>query len=145
MSIIIEKKGYSLLETTLTLSIVALLVLIGSSFKLDNKKYQLETAARKVYSYLSLARFRSVHRQLPVRIRLIDGYCELAEYDSQNSLWITRSREFLEGVQVAANNFPVFYPQGTVSNMATIKLRNERGSYQITVSITGRIKSIRTD
>jgi len=145
MSRIRGKRGYSLLETTLTLSIVAMLVLIGSSFKLNNKKHQLEIAARKVYSYLSLARFRSVHRQLPVRIRLIDGFCELAEYNSQNSLWITKYREFLDGVQVAVNNSPVFYPQGTVSNLATIKLRNESGSYQITVAITGRIKSIRID
>ncbi|MGB9893323.1 MAG: GspH/FimT family pseudopilin [Candidatus Saccharicenans sp.] len=138
-------KGYSLLETTLTLSVVAVLMLIGSSFRINNGRHQLEVAVRKIYSNLSLARFRSIQRQLPIRVSFNENFCELAEYDSQQSLWITRNRELLEGVKITANNFPVFYPQGTVSNLATIKVLNANGTYQITVAITGRIKASKLD
>lgn len=137
--------GYSLLETTMALSIVALLVLIGSSFNLNPGKHQLEVAVRKVHSSLSLARFRSIHRQVPVKVSFEDNFCLVAEFDNQNAQWVTKSREFLEGVKVQATNSPVFFPQGTVSNLATIKISNNRGLYQITVAITGRIKSSRIE
>ncbi|MDI6699414.1 MAG: GspH/FimT family protein [Candidatus Saccharicenans sp.] len=135
-----ESCGFSLLETTIALSLVALLVLIGSSFKINSQKHQLEVAVRKVHSSLSLARFRSVQRQVPVRISFESGFCELAEYDSERKIWLNKSRDLLEGVEVAANNAPVFYPQGTVSSLATIIIRNDSGAYQVTVAITGRIK-----
>jgi len=122
------------------LSIVGLLVLIGSSFKINSKKHQLEVAVRKVHSSLSLARFRSVQRQVPVRVSFDGGFCELAEYNSQQDLWLKKSQDPLEGVEVTANNAPVFYPQGTVSGLATINIRNDSGAYQVTVAITGRIK-----
>ncbi|MDD8032029.1 MAG: GspH/FimT family protein [Acidobacteriota bacterium] len=137
--------GYSLLETTMALSIVALLVLIGSSFNLNPGKHQLEVAVRKIHSSLSLARFRSIHRQVPVKVSFEENFCLMAEFDSQNAQWITKSREFLEGVKISATNAPIFYPQGTVSNLATIKISNSRGLYQITVAITGRIKSSRIE
>lgn len=137
-----EKKlrGFSLLETTVVLSIVALLVLIGSSFKVNTKKHLLEVAVRKVHSSLTLARFRSVQRQVPVRVSFDGSFCELAEYNSEQAQWLNRRRELMEGVEVSANNAPVFYPQGTVSGLATIKIRNDSGAYQVTVAITGRIK-----
>ncbi|MGB9906195.1 MAG: GspH/FimT family pseudopilin [Candidatus Saccharicenans sp.] len=138
-----KRPGFSLLEITFVLSIVAMLVLIGSSFSLNHKKHQLEVAVRKVHSSLCLARFRSVQRQLPVRVSINQLACELAEYDSQKATWLLRSRDLLEGVEVSANNSPVFYPQGTVSSLATINIRNEKGSYQLTVAITGRIKITR--
>lgn len=140
-----KTRGFSLLETTIVLSIVALLFLIGSSSRINSKKYQLEVAVRKIHSSLSLARFRSVHRQLPVRVCFARDYCELAEYDSQQARWLIKSRYFFEGVEVSANNSPVFYPQGTVSSLATIKVRNDSGEYQVTVAITGRIKISRLE
>ncbi|MCX8161341.1 MAG: GspH/FimT family pseudopilin [Candidatus Saccharicenans sp.] len=135
-----KQDGFSLLEITMVLSIVALLVLIGSSFKLNNKKHLLDLAVRRVHSCLSLARFRSVQRQVPVRVSFDRSFCELAEYDSEQAAWLKKRQELLEGVEVTANNAPVFYPQGTVSSLATIKIRNDSGAYQVTVAITGRIK-----
>ena len=35
-------------------------------------------------------------------------------------------------------------PQGTVSDLASITVANARGSYRITVAITGRIRTVRT-
>jgi hypothetical protein len=46
----------------------------------------------------------------------------------------------LEGVNIQANNSPVFHPQGTVSNLASIMISNTWGSYKITLAISGRIR-----
>ncbi|MBC7361770.1 MAG: type II secretion system protein [Candidatus Aminicenantes bacterium] len=137
--------GFSLLDTTVALSIVAVLLLVGSSFKINNKKHQLNQAVEKVCSNLSLARFLSVYRQVPIKVSFNQNFCELAEFDSQNSFWVIKSRQLLEGVEVSANNSPVFYPQGTVSNLASIKVSNDSGLYLITIAITGRVKVSQID
>lgn len=140
-----RNRGFSLLETTVALSIVAVLLLVGSSFKINNKKHQLNQAVEKVCLNLSLARFRSVYRQVPIKVSFNQNFCELAEFDSQNSFWVTKSRQLLEGVEVSANNSPIFYPQGTVSNLASIKVSNDSGLYLITIAITGRVKVSQID
>lgn len=137
--------GFSLLETTVALSIVAVLLLVSSSFNINTKKHKLNQAVEKVCSNLSLARFRSVYRQVPIKVSFNQNFCELAEFDSQNSLWVIKSRQLLEGVEVSANNSPVFYPQGTVSNLASIKVSNDSGLYLITIAITGRVKVSQID
>jgi len=45
-------------------------------------------------------------------------------------------------VTLKANNTPVFYPEGTVSNLATILVSNDRGGYRITLAMTGRVKAV---
>ena len=132
--------GYSLLEAVISMSIVMAIVFIGSSLRPDARKHQLQTAVNQIYSSLSLARFRAIHRQVPVKISFHENFCELSEFDSQKSFWVIRSRRFLEGVEITSNNEPIFYPQGTVSNLASIKVSNDRGLYLITIAITGRLK-----
>lgn len=137
--------GYTLLEAVISMSIMLAIIFIGSSFKPDTRKHQLNTAVNQIHSSLSLARFRAIRQQVPVKVSFHENFCELSEFDSQQSFWVTRSRRFLEGVEVTANNEPVFYPQGTVSNLASIKVANDRGLYLITVTITGRLKISQSD
>lgn len=137
--------GFSLLESLVALSIIMLLVLIGASFGLDSKKHQLEVAVEKVNSGLSLARFKAIHHQKPVKVRFSDYGYDLLEYDDNSSDWAKLSSILIEGVKIEANNSPVFYPQGTVSNLSTIKIGNERGLYSITIAITGRTKITRLE
>ena len=137
--------GYSLLEAVISMSIVLAIVFIGSSLRPDARKHQLQTAVNQIYSSLSLARFRAIHRQVPVKVSFHENFCELSEFDSQKSFWVIRSRRFLEGVEITSNNEPIFYPQGTVSNLASIKVSNDRGLYLITIAITGRLKISQSD
>ncbi len=137
--------GYSFLETLMALSIIILLFLMGASFRIDNKKHQLEVAVEKINSALSLARFKAVHHQKPVRVLLRNNGYDLLEYEESSSAWINRKSALLEGVKIEANNSPVFYPHGTVSSLATIRVSNERGIYSITIAITGRTKTSRLE
>jgi hypothetical protein len=66
-------------------------------------------------------------------------YC-LEQQNIQDGPWLRLSGRRLEGVVLRANNMPIFHPQGTVSNLATIWVENGWGRYKITLAITGRIK-----
>jgi len=44
-------------------------------------------------------------------------------------------------VTMISNNSPIFLPNGTAANMATITLTNPAGSRNVTVAITGRVKT----
>jgi hypothetical protein len=79
----------------------------------------------------------------PVRVRFVPSGFVLERYDAAASAWRASRRTVLDGVAVRANNAPIFHPQGTVSNMATVTVSNARGTYRITVAITGRIRTVR--
>jgi hypothetical protein len=92
---------------------------------------------------LNQARIRSVWEGVSVRVRLSSGAIALEQYDETGKTWRTLQTEFLEGVRIEANNSPIFHPTGTVTGLATILVSNSRGSYRITLAISGRIKVVK--
>jgi hypothetical protein len=80
----------------------------------------------------------------PVRVRFIASGFVLERFDAAAAAWREARTVALTGVDVRANNAPVFHPQGTVTDLATIIVGNARGTYRITVAITGRIRAVRT-
>jgi hypothetical protein len=79
----------------------------------------------------------------PVRIRFFPSGFVFERYDETAGAWRPARTAVVSGVTVRANNAPVFHPQGTVSGLATVTVANSRGSYRITVAITGRIRTVK--
>jgi hypothetical protein len=79
----------------------------------------------------------------PVRVRFAGPGFIIESHDAGSGAWRETRAVALPGVLVRANNSPVFHPQGTVSDLATITVENARGAYRITIAITGRIKAVR--
>ena len=133
--------GFTLIEMLLILSVVAIIIGIGaSSFISVIPKYRLQAAVWEVSAKLNEARYTAVLKGTAVRMRFADsGYC-LEHQNAQDGTWLRLSGRRLEGVSLRANNAPVFYPQGTVSNLATIWVENGFARYRITLAITGRVK-----
>ncbi|HPW17163.1 MAG TPA: GspH/FimT family pseudopilin [Candidatus Aminicenantes bacterium] len=139
-----RRPGFTLVEAVTALAISGLLVLGGAqAVGRLGPRLRLRSGAWEVTSGLGQARFQAVMSGEPVRVRFLPSGFVLERYDAAASAWRTARRSVLEGVAVRANNAPVFHPQGTVSNMATVTVSNSRGSYRITVAITGRIKTTR--
>ena len=139
-----RRRGFTLVEAVMALALSGLLVLGGvQAVGRLGPKLRLQSGIWEVTSGLGQARFRAIMSGEPVRVRFIPSGFTLERYDAAASAWRAARRSVLEGVAVRANNAPVFYPQGTVSNMATITVSNSRGSYRITVAITGRIRTVR--
>ncbi len=134
-------RGFTLFEVLVFLSIFTLLLGLASiSFLNSTDKYRLQKAVWEIHSKLNYARFKAIFTGTKYRISFNpDGY-SIARYNENNGEWKNEMGAILEGVLIQANNNPVFHPQGTVSNLASITLSNTWGHYKITLAISGRIK-----
>ena len=138
-------RGFTLVEVLLALAVAGLLAFgaVPAVGRLA-QGMRLRAGIWEVTSGLNQARFQAILSGAPVRVRFAAPGLVFERYDEEARSWKTSRAEPLEGVRVLANNAPVFHPQGTVSDLATIRVSNERGAYRITVAITGRIKTVRT-
>jgi len=137
-----KEHGFTLAETVLAIALAGFLVYGGSvSFKQLIPKFRLQTGLWEIQSTLSQARFKSAWKGRKYRVRFEGPGCKLDTYDEGSGTWHLERAARLEGVDVKANNSPTFFPEGTVSDLATITVSNSRGAYKITVAITGRVRT----
>jgi len=136
--------GFSLMESLLVCSLLAAAICLGAvSFQRLVPKYRLKNAAWEIQSRLAYARTRSAFDGTPIRLRFeADGF-SVERYDGGANAWKSLEKSRLEGVTVRANNTPTFYPQGTVSDLATILVFNAEGTYRITLAISGKVTARR--
>jgi len=136
-----DRKGFTLVETVLALALAGLFIYGGAySFQRLVPKFHLQSGIWEVTSGLNQARFQAILSGAPVRVRFVPSGFVFERYDEQARIWRTARTASLPGVTVRANNSPVFHPQGTVSDLATIMVSNARGTYRVTIAISGRVK-----
>ena len=137
----LTSKGYSLQETLIGLFILGAVLNMASTALLGlAPRYRLHQAAWEVHSQLNYARCRALFEGTKFRLKFFSQSYRIEKYDPVEDQWQRDSSNLLEGVTLKANNSPTFHPAGTVSNMATIHVSNSRGSYKITIAISGRIR-----
>jgi prepilin-type N-terminal cleavage/methylation domain-containing protein len=138
------KKGFTLIEAVLAVALLAVLVYLGSvSFLELVPKYRLEKAVWDIRSALNAARYKALFEGASYRLRFAPAAFTLDKFDDGKNAWVMAERHSSEGVTFESNNSPVFTPEGTVTGLATIFIKNGWGTYKITIAITGRIKSAR--
>lgn len=139
------RRGFTLIEAVLALALAGLFAL-GGAYTVQRlvPKLNLQSGIWEVTAGLNQARFRAIMSGESVRVRFVSSGFAFDRYDETSGSWQTSRTVTLPGVLVRANNAPVFHPQGTVSDLATIFVSNARGGYRITVAITGRVKTVRT-
>ena len=134
-------KGFTLLEVLVFFSIFSILLGAASiSFLNSSDKYRLQKAVWEIHAKLNYARFKAIFDGTKSRVLFNPAGYTIEKFDQEKGDWKFDSGNSLEGVYVQANNTPLFHPQGTVSNLASITLSNSWGSYKITLAISGRIK-----
>jgi prepilin-type N-terminal cleavage/methylation domain-containing protein len=139
-----RRKGFSLLELVCVLAFLGVVITLASTSFLNlAPKYRLQQAVWQIYSHLNFAKHKAIFEGIPVRLKFYSESYAIEKYDEIQKVWHLEKENFLEGVQIQANNNPTFYPEGTVSNLASIFIFNSRGRYKITLAISGRIKILR--
>jgi prepilin-type N-terminal cleavage/methylation domain-containing protein len=140
-----SRSGFTLIEAVMVVAVAGVFALGGAhTVHRLAPKLQLRSGIWEVTSGLGQARFRAIMSGEAVRVRFVPSGFIFERYDGDAGAWRISRSAHLSGVTLRANNAPVFHPQGTVSSLATIVVSNSRGSYRITVAITGRIRTVRT-
>jgi prepilin-type N-terminal cleavage/methylation domain-containing protein len=139
-----SQRGFTLIEIVMALALAGLFIYGGAyTFQRLVPKLQLQSGIWEVTSGLNQARFQAIMSGEPVRVRFVSSGFAFERYDEAAKIWRTARTASLPGVAIRANNSPVFHPQGTVSDLASITVSNARGTYRITIAITGRVRTAR--
>jgi hypothetical protein len=140
-----RRSGFTLIEAVLALTLAGFMALgMVHTFRRLGPMLDLRAGIWGVSTGLTQARFRAIMSGAAVRVRFLPTGFVLERYDMDSASWRAARVVALPGVQIGANNAPIFHPQGTVSDLASITVGNVSGAYKITVAITGRIRAVRT-
>ncbi len=145
-----SKKGFTLVELMIVITVMALLFAIGApTFQTYRTQSRLKGATRQVASDLMAARMQAIKENNRFKVSLINNH-QYTILDDNNNNGAADSGEATQtsdiqieyyDVTMISNNSPIFLPNGTAANMATITLTNPAGSRNVTVAITGRVKT----
>jgi len=139
-------KGLTLIENLVTVAVLGFLLILAIPFQARvRSRYNLEMAVWQIHSEMNHLKYRAMKDSVPYRFRIFPRGYFIDKYNDSSSEWKEVDQKLLSGIWLEANNSPVFYPEGTVSNLASIILANSAGKYRLTVAISGRIKIIRLD
>jgi len=145
-----SKKGFTLVELMIVITVMALLFAIGApTFQTYRTQSRLKGATQQVASDLMAARMQAIKENNRFKVSLINNH-QYTILDDNNNNGAADSGEATQtsdiqieyyDVTMISNNSPIFLPNGTAANMATITLTNPAGSRNVTVAITGRVKT----
>lgn len=137
-------QGFTLLEVMIFIFIFAVLLGVAwASFFHASHKYRLQRAVWEIHSRMNYSRFKAAFCGAKFRVSFNPHGYTIERYDQDANIWKTEMGSILEGIHVEANNSPVFHPEGTVSNLASITVSNAWGGYKITLAISGRIRTVK--
>jgi type IV fimbrial biogenesis protein FimT len=145
-----SKTGFTMIELMIVIAVlVVLLTIAAPTFRSFMAQSRLNGAAREVASDLMAARMQAIKENNRFKVSFInDHQYTILDDDNNNgtadSGEATQTKDIqnvFQDVTMTYNNNPIFSPNGTASNLATVTLSNSRGSKYVKVAITGRIKT----
>lgn len=136
-------KGFTLIENLVVVAIFSFLLITTIPFQARiRNRYALEMAVWEIHSKMNYLKYQAMKNSIPYRFRILNlGYI-IERYDPLVG-WQKVEEKFISSAWMEANNSPIFYPEGTVSNLATITISNSAGKYRLSLAISGRIKVTR--
>lgn len=141
----LEEHGIGVIELILSVTLLFLtLSLSVSGFQAARDRALAADAVRTVTSVFSSARYRSLDENRMMRVRL-EGNVLLLETKKFGEWSMIRQIPMEKNVGISMNASPVFYPTGFVTPLCSVVLRTLRYSYKISISIAGRIKTIKLE
>ncbi len=133
-----DKRGFGILETVVVIFILALISsvfanMIGDSLKKTKQKamtYSVKTAIEGV-------RVQSILKGEKLKIKFYKNFFRVYRYEKGK--WKKLKDIYFSGLRLKANNSPIFYPYGTVSNLFTLYVEKDGFIRKITMNINGKI------
>lgn len=136
-------KGFTLIENLIVVAILGFLLIMAIPFQARVRhRYALEMAVWEIHSKMNYLKYQAMKNSVPYRFRISNFGYTIEKYEPLSG-WKMVEQKLILDTSLEANNSPIFYPEGTVSNLASITISNSAGKYRLTVAISGRIKVTR--
>ncbi len=132
------KRGFSIAEMLVVIFILTLFLYgftLGISDSLKREKQRAMTYSVK--NSIEWVRVYSILKGEKLKIKFFPDYFNVYTY--QNRKWKFLKRINFPGLELRANNSPIFYPYGTVSNLFTLYVEKNGFIRKITMNINGKI------
>ncbi|MGA8180536.1 MAG: GspH/FimT family pseudopilin [Desulfobacterales bacterium] len=144
-----DKKGFTLVEVAVTLSILAIMATISIPTYISwLPKHRLQISARQIYDDLNLAKMEAVRRNTDVCITFSSAnntYRVFVDANSDGTYTspgdsILKNKVVPEyGVSISNNTTIGFNNRGMASNTGNVNVTNPTGTMRINVITTGYI------
>ena len=136
--------GFTLIEILVVIFILTVMIfMLSSSIFTSSSQHYLNKSAYEIYARMNQARYKAIFDGTKVRVVFSPHTCSTEIFQKNDNKWKLHQITYIEHATIDANNSPVFHPIGTVSNLASIYIRNDGGVYKITLAISGRIKLVK--
>lgn len=143
--------GFTLVEVMIVIAIMAIMATIAApSMRTFMAQRRLNGAARQIMTDLMAARMQAVRDNHKAQVFFYSGsgqyrICDDANGDNtvndpEGAAVLRDIHPDYYDVTFTSNNNPVFSPNGTASNLATVTLSNSVGSKYVKVASTGRVR-----
>lgn len=149
--------GFTLVELMIVIAVMGIMTAIAiPSYQTFMAQRRLNGAAREIMSNLMAARMQAISQNNEFRVffpgshsgalpgdrqyQILDDDNNNGEIDTGEAVQTKDIQSTYYDVTMASNNNPKFSPKGTATNLATITLSNSRGSKQVSIAITGRVR-----
>ncbi len=138
-------RGISVIEMITSVTLFFLVLSLGvTGFQSFRDRAKATDAVRMVTSAFSSARYRSLNENRCIRVQL-KGSEFLLETRNNGEWDIAQTFPLVMDVRASMNATPVFYPTGFVTPLCSVDLKTLRYTYRISISIAGRIKTVRLE
>jgi type IV fimbrial biogenesis protein FimT len=142
--------GFTVIEILIVIAVIGMLAGVAiPTYSQLLPKYRLNGAARQVMSDLLSARRRALSQHHTVQVMFTAAQAYTVWTDSNDNGDVDSDETQTShlqayGVTLTANNNPIFYPRGFVTNLPTIVLTHTNQAMHLkqcmSISIAGRIK-----
>lgn len=136
-------RGFTVIEFLGAFVILTLVIAGGiAGFRAYQSRSEVQQTLRAITSALNTARFKAIGNNRSIKVTMTDHNLVLSE--SQEGEWSEFQHFQLDKhTQVSMNASPVFSPTGFVAPLCSITVKTEQYAYKITISIAGRLKTVR--